>query len=230
MTQVLDTAHSVETPEGIGLDLHVAGPVARLLAFGVDLLIRTVAYIALGQILPAAGEFGFGIYLIGVFAMEWFYAVPFEVLWHGQTPGKRALKLRVLRENGVPVGWAQSLTRNLLRAADFLPFFYGFGLLSMLIDRRFRRLGDLAAGTIVVYGAPSAVSAALIEGDAAPPPRPLELDEQVAITGYAERLASFTPERAAELAEILAPILGGARDQAAVARVRAYAAWIGGGR
>ncbi|MGQ0658048.1 MAG: RDD family protein, partial [Chromatiales bacterium] len=99
----LDTAQAVETPEGVSLDLHVAGPVARLFAFALDLLIRTAAYVAMGQILPSAGEFGFGIYLIAVFAIEWFYAVPFEVLWCGQTPGKRALKIRVanLREASI---------------------------------------------------------------------------------------------------------------------------------
>ncbi len=95
-----------------------------------------------------------GSYLIGLFALLWFYPVYFEVRAHGQTPGKRFMGLRVLQENGTPVGWSASVLRNFLLVADFLPVLYLAALISMISDSSFRRLGDLAAGTLVVYADP----------------------------------------------------------------------------
>jgi uncharacterized RDD family membrane protein YckC len=223
----LDTAQSVETPEGISLGLHLAGPVARFYAFVIDLLIRAALYMVLGRVLAYAGGVGFGVYLLAIFLIEWLFAVPFEVLWHGQTPGKRVVKIRVLREDGVPVGWGESVTRNLLRAADFLPAFYGFGLLSMLVDRRFRRLGDIAAGTVVVYDAEAPRPQALqLPEPGWAPPRDLTVEEQRAVMGFAERYGSLTAERAIELAEILSAFIGGLRGERAVDRLRRLATWI----
>lgn len=90
-----------------------------------------------------------------LFLLEWFYPIIFEVYRQGQTPGKKVMAIKVLQDNGIPVGWPTSLIRNLLRAVDFLPMMYGFGVVSMLIARNFRRLGDLAAGTLVVYVEPT---------------------------------------------------------------------------
>jgi uncharacterized RDD family membrane protein YckC len=222
---MLDTAQHVETPEGISLELPVAGPVARFYAFWIDLLLRGAVYFALGQSLPQLGEFGVGLLLVSMFFIEWLYAVPFEVLWNGQTPGKRVVGLRVLMENGVPVGWGASVLRNLLRAVDFLPGLYGFGLISMLADRRFRRLGDMAAGTVVAYvpAAPDDAQVPLPE-TLWLPPRTLRVDEQRAVMGFAQRHASLTPARAIELAETLSGLLGGARGPEAVERLRQLAA------
>jgi uncharacterized RDD family membrane protein YckC len=221
---MLDTTLHVETPEGISLELPVAGPVARFYAFWIDLLLRGAVYLVLLQTLARVGDFGFGLFLVALFCIEWLYAVPFEIFWNGQTPGKRVVGLRVLQENGVPVGWGGSVLRNLLRAVDFLPALYGFGLISMLSDRRFRRLGDMAAGTVVVYVSRPPVADAVPMADVAwAPPRPLDVEEQRAVMAYAQRYASLTPARAVELAETLSGMLGGARGTAAVERLRQLA-------
>ena len=87
---------------------------------------------------------------IVVFALFWGYYIAFEVTTSGQTFGKLALGLRVIKEGGYPIGFADSAIRNLVRIVDFLPFFYGVGLICMLISKKWQRLGDLAAGTLVI--------------------------------------------------------------------------------
>jgi hypothetical protein len=82
--------------------------------------------------------------------LEWFYGCVFEGLWSGRTPGKWLVGLRVIKDGGYPISFFDALLRNLLRAADGLPVFYGAGLITMLATRRMQRLGDLLAGTIVV--------------------------------------------------------------------------------
>ena len=84
------------------------------------------------------------------FIFLWGYYIFFELAWNGQTPGKRWTKLRVLRTDGTPIGPTEVIIRNLLRLIDFLPFWYGIGIVSMFIQKESRRLGDLAAGTLVV--------------------------------------------------------------------------------
>ncbi len=115
-----------------------------------------------------------GIWLVALlllvnFLLLWGYYVAFELLWDGQTPGKRAIGLRVLRDSGHPLGFLDSLIRNLLRLVDFLPLYYGIGVLTMLIDARWRRLGDLAAGTIVVKERSDLRATDLLAGDYAAP-------------------------------------------------------------
>ena len=90
-------------------------------------------------------------FVIGAFLIYYAYFAMFEALWNGQTPGKRALGLRVVAGDGAPVGWLASFTRNLMRTVDMLPVGYGFGLASTLVDRWGRRLGDLVARTLVVH-------------------------------------------------------------------------------
>ena len=87
---------------------------------------------------------------IVIFAMFWGYYMVFEITTNGQSPGKLALGLRVIKEGGYPISFADSAIRNLVRLVDFLPFCYGAGLLVMLINKNWQRLGDLAAGTLVV--------------------------------------------------------------------------------
>ena len=90
------------------------------------------------------------VVVVGLFAIASGYFMLFEILWSGQTPGKRALGLRVIRESGYPIRPVDSVIRNLVRVLDWVPFFYGVGVLVMLFNGRSRRLGDFAAGTIVV--------------------------------------------------------------------------------
>jgi len=91
-----------------------------------------------------------GALLLLMFALEWGYFVASETLMSGRSVGKRALGLRVVTLDGLPVSFGSSMLRNLLRAADFLPSGYAVGLLTMTLDPRFRRLGDWAANTMVI--------------------------------------------------------------------------------
>jgi uncharacterized RDD family membrane protein YckC len=218
---MLDTAREVPTPEGIELSLRLAGPVSRALAWLIDLLLRMLAFGVLSVALGVMGKLGVALMLILWFGLEWLYPVGFEVWYGGATPGKRSLGLMVLQEDGTPVRLSASLTRNLLRAIDFFPFCYGVGLLVMLLNRDFKRLGDIAAGTVVVYREPATRHAAVPEAAPAAPPMPLTLEEQRTVLDFASRAGSLTQERAEELA-LLAPRLTGTTD-GATARVRLLA-------
>jgi uncharacterized RDD family membrane protein YckC len=227
---MLDTLRAIETPEGVTLDLRIAGPVVRFFAWTIDFMIRGAVYMVLAMTLPnLMGRFGLGILLIAIFMLEWFYPVLFEVFNRGATPGKRMMGITVLQDNGVPVGWSASVTRNLLRFADFLPVLYGFGVASMLINRDFKRLGDLAAGTIVVYR-PVPYKVGELSAEPPVPPRyPLTLEQQRAVIAFSERAATLTPERAIELANIVAPLTQ-ATDAPGMTRLFAIANWLVGKR
>jgi uncharacterized RDD family membrane protein YckC len=211
---MLDTTRPVETPEGIELSLRVAGPVVRALAWAIDFAIRSVLYIVLFFVfLVFLKEFGFGLWLIAIFVLEWFYPVLFEVYGRGATPGKRAMKIRVLHELGTPVNWSAAMIRNLLRAIDFLPFLYGFGLFSMLLNKDFKRIGDLAAGTLVVYDEQiyklSQPESFLPNEPPQALPTTLSSEQQQAIIKFAERAQQLQPPgRDIELANIVTPLTG----------------------
>lgn len=228
----IDTTRPFETPEGVSLSLRVAGPVVRACAFAIDAGIRGVLYLVLAYLLSMLGGLGWSLILIGWFVLEWLYPVLFEVR-RGSTPGKRAMGLQVVHDNGTPVAFSASMIRNIVRVVDFLPLLYGFGLAAMLTDRDFRRLGDLAAGTLVVYTDREAQSGALPDAptDAQPVPLPvtLDLDEQLKLLLYAERSASLSRERRIELAEILSGITG-RHGEDAVDGLCGHARWILEGR
>tara|TARA_A100001037_G_scaffold194418_1_gene173983 strand:+ start:446 stop:1135 length:690 start_codon:yes stop_codon:yes gene_type:complete len=229
LNHVLDTAYSIETPEGVNLTISIAGPVVRFLAWCIDFLIRTVIYILLIMVLPQFGEFGMGVFLLALFLAEWFYPVLFEVYNRGQTPGKRSMNIRVLNDTGLPVNWSTSLIRNLLRSVDFLPVLYGFGLVSMLLTSDFKRLGDLAAGTVVAYADPPKPEVELPEATPRPPSIALRLAEQRAVLDYAERAPMLSEARADELADIARPLTDCSGE---VGRRRLYeiANWLQGKR
>lgn len=197
---MLDTLRRVPTPEGIELTLRLAGPVPRAYAFLIDLMIRALMMLAVGQVLSLMGRAGVGAIAICYFLLEWFYPVAFEILWNGATPGKRAFDLMVVNDNGTPVSLGASITRNLLRAVDFLPFLWAFGLVSMLFSRDFKRLGDLAAGTVVVYRDKVRTRGALPDVPARAPAYNLSLAERRAVLNFAERYSLLTEERADEVA------------------------------
>jgi uncharacterized RDD family membrane protein YckC len=229
---VLDTTRRVATPEGIELTLHLAGPVPRALAWAIDLLLRAAVLLLAMLAVAPLGRAGSGLILLAAFFVEWLLPAFFEALWNGQTPGKRALGLRVLNDDGTPLRWPAALTRNLLRAADFLPFFYGVGLVTMLANRDFKRLGDLAAATVVVYEPEKRAARRIAEAPPVAPPIALALDEQRALLDLAERSGSLTPERLEELAELPAPLVG-PRDgeragRSAAARLLGMANYLAG--
>jgi uncharacterized RDD family membrane protein YckC len=225
---MLDTTRRVATPEGIELTLHLAGPVPRAMAWAIDLVIRDAILLAFTTGALQLGQAGWGVVLLAAFFVEWLLPAWFEAVWRGQTPGKRAMGLAVLNDDGTPVRWPGALTRNLLRAVDFLPFFYGIGLLAMLANRDFKRLGDLAAGTVVVYQAPSAVQGDIPQSAALAPPVPLNLEEQRAVLDLAERSATLTRERLEELAELPKPLIGALHGERAAARLLGMANYLAG--
>jgi uncharacterized RDD family membrane protein YckC len=227
---MLDTARDVPTPEGIELSLRLAGPTARALAWLIDLVVRVAAIAVLGTLLGVLGKFGAGLMLIIWFALEWFYPTVFEVWFAGATPGKRSLGLVVLHDDGTPVRLPASFTRNLLRAVDFMPVLYGFGLMSMLMSRDFKRLGDIAAGTVVVYREAATQHAGVPHAPPVPPPLALPLSEQRAILDLATRSSSLTAERAEELAALVPHLTAGRREAAALQRLIAIANYLIGRR
>ena len=215
----LDTTTDVETPEHIRFRYRAAGPARRAVAYLVDLLVRGAAGFILILLLSIAGlSFGAhasqGLVLIGIFALEWCYYVLFESLWGGRTLGKRVTNLRVVKEGGYPITFLDSVLRNLLRAADFLPAGYALGMLVLARDERFRRLGDRVAGTLVVVEETTRVSTRL---EISPPPTPEELEriparpsldaqDLEALELFLRRKPALTDARADELAQMVAPV------------------------
>jgi uncharacterized RDD family membrane protein YckC len=172
----LDNTVEVETPEHVHFRYRVAGPVRRMCAYLLDLLIRGVVLLVVSLILMVAmsgSQAVGGVVLVLAFVLEWGYYVLFETIAGGRTIGKRALSLRVVKEGGYPIGFIDSVLRNLLRGADILPFFYVVGLFAMAGDSRFRRIGDRVAGTLVVVEEKSRAAAPLT---ILPPPTPAELE------------------------------------------------------
>lgn len=157
----MDERYYVETPEVVTIAYDVAGVGSRCLAATVDTVLIALLQAALGalvfafaSLVPSAGdtlsELIFALWSILAFVLLWGYYLLFELLWSGQSPGKRLIGLRVIREGGRPLDFSASALRNLIRIVDFLPFGYGLGVLTIFADPRARRLGDLAAGTLVV--------------------------------------------------------------------------------
>ena len=206
-TARFDTVLTIETPELVDLQLRLAGPVVRSFAFGIDGAIRLVLYALLSNFLITFDGFGLGLFLICVFAAEWVYPVLFEVFMGGATPGKRLFDLRVVNDDGTPVTWTPSIIRNLLRFADFMPMLWGFGLTSMLLHSQFKRLGDIAAGTVVTYATQTQRDVRRPDGEPIFTTVPLTLEEQRAVVEFAERSAHLGSERAYELASAALPLL-----------------------
>ena len=149
---------SIETPEQIDISFQKAGIGSRFYAALIDTLllglILFIGYYVNRNFITELGDvLGNWLGALGgiiVFVLFWGYYMVYEVTTNGQSLGKRALGLRVIKGGGYPIGFADSAVRNLVRVVDFLPFFYGAGLLAMLITKDWQRLGDLAAGTLVV--------------------------------------------------------------------------------
>ena len=229
----LDTQRHAETPEGIALALRPAGLVARGQAWLIDLLIRGGIFLVALVVGGMTGGLGSAFLLVSYFLLEWIYPIAFELGRHGATPGKRAMGLQVVMDSGLPVTPGASVVRNLLRAADFLPFLYGAGATALLLRGDFKRLGDLAGGTLVVYSHPAGLHGAIPEASPRAPARPLTQREQIAIVAWAGRAQRLTPERLEELARIAAPAVLAPEDrepQSAAAALLGAAHWLLGHR
>jgi len=229
---VLDSVVAAETPEGILLEMRPAGLSARFCAFVIDWLIRIAILYAAAFAAGIFGGVGVAFWLIFAFALEWFYPVFFELGKSGATPGKRAMDLKVVMDNGLPITPAASITRNLLRAADFFPLFYGAAIVSMLLRPDGKRLGDLAAATLVVHQPRPAPKATLDMVTPVAPAFLLTPRDQAAVISLAARAPSLTVERLDELAALARPVQG---DEARPAqdvtrRVLGVAQWLLGRR
>jgi uncharacterized RDD family membrane protein YckC len=222
---LLDTRYQVETPEGIDLYAQLAGPAPRIVAYLIDVIIRGVALFMLYQILPAAGRGGVGILWMLTFLLEWFYPVLFEVYSNGQTPGKKAVRLVVVNDDLTPISWNTSIIRNLLRAADFFPFAYCLGIVSMILSRNFQRLGDIAAGALVIHQEEEMNHVSLPNVPPRTPPVALSVEDQIAIIGFAQRHEQLTPSRQRELAAIVQDVMRGDR-QHAVEHLQGVGCWL----
>ena len=145
-----DERLAIATPEGVEVELTLAGIGSRFIAGGIDLAIQLAVIISLALITQPAGGAGIAIFTSAAFAMIFFYDVLFEVLGRGRTPGKRVNGLRVVRAGGRPITFSRSAVRNILRLIDILPGFYAVGMTAIFITRENQRIGDLAAGSHVL--------------------------------------------------------------------------------
>jgi uncharacterized RDD family membrane protein YckC len=221
----IDTIVSIETPEHIVFQHRVAGPARRAMAHLIDLVLCYGAVLVVGivifmTVLGAASvgaafddalKTGVGAILVVLFIAQWIWFLLWEGL-RGDTPGKRAHGLRVVTTNGRPIGFSHAALRNVLRAADLLPTAYLVGVVTMSISRRFQRVGDLVAGTVVV----SAETRARREVRTVlwPPPYPHELaalppdvvldaEERAALELFLRRMGTLGAAREQELAAMI---------------------------
>lgn len=157
----MEDYYHLETPENVELSYTPAGLGSRFLAAAIDTIILVLLMLVLVVIavvlFSATDRFGragtnliIALVLLGLFAAFFGYYTFWEMLWNGQSPGKRVVGLRVIRDDGLPLNFSASMIRNLIRFFDLLPGSYGLGILTMLFNKRWKRLGDLAAGTLVV--------------------------------------------------------------------------------
>ncbi len=229
----LDTLQAVELAEGVEIRLRIAGPLPRAGAYLVDFLIR-VMLLVIGALLSwfagwaLGGKVAGGLILLAWFLLDWLYPVVFEAGRRGATPGKRLMGLRVVQTSGSPVTVGQAVVRNFLRFIDGMPLFtYAFGMASCLASKRFQRLGDLAAGTVVVYVGvpPPRLIGDLPLVDALPLPLSLTADESRAVALFQERAGLWPPGRRAEIAN-QASALTGAMGEEGVIRLLGMARWV----
>jgi len=152
---------SIDTPELVAIEMPLAGIGSRFIALLVDYIIWAAGFLVLALataiFLPAIHAFSHlseqwatAIAVFITFLINWGYFTLFEAFWNGRTPGKRVAKIRVIQRSGRAIGLFESMARNLVRYVDQLPFFYAVGVITMFVTRQHQRLGDLAAGTLVV--------------------------------------------------------------------------------
>lgn len=224
----LDTRLSLKKPERPEIELRCAGPFVRALALVLDEFTRWILLAFAASALGSLGALTLANVFLTVGVVYWGYGVAFEVFAGGQTPGKRMLHIVVVNGDGTAIRLGASLIRNLLLIVDILPLFYLFGLLTMLVSRHFRRVGDLLAGTLVVYREPAPSTRMSGAASTAVSLR-LDAAEQRVVLAFDERTSRMSAERARELANLLAPVLG-CRDDEAVAQMRRLASALRGDR
>jgi uncharacterized RDD family membrane protein YckC len=216
---------AIATPEGVEVELTLAGIGSRFIAGAIDFTIQLLVIVALALILQPAGDAGVAIFSSATFAIIFFYDVLFEVLGRGKTPGKRWTGLRVVRSGGRPITFVRSALRNILRIVDILPALYAIGMITIFATPRNQRLGDLAAGSLVVRdrrgGRSEAVAPAALEpvdlGEAATwDVSAVPADDVATVRAFLERRRQLEAQASREIAEELArrlrPRVGGAHE------------------
>jgi uncharacterized RDD family membrane protein YckC len=233
-----DDRVTIPTPEGVDLDIVLAGLGSRFAATLLDLTIQVGAIFALAMALGVGADNGYvvSLFLVLAFLVVFAYDIVFETWNNGRTIGKLAAGIRVVRSSGQPVHFMGSTVRNLLRVVDFLPFFYTIGMISIIVTGRNQRLGDLAASTYVIrerrsaagasprtavgvaasgWAPPAATDAAYLRWDVSL----VTADEVATVRRFLERRASLEPHARAQLGWDLASRLrakvAGVDDQAA---------------
>src|SRR5712691_10824785 len=213
--------YSVLTPERVSLQYDIAGIGSRGAAAIVDTVIQFVSVTVLAFGAFAAGVVGalFGIsgsalgsLMLGLFALTVFivmagYYMLFEIVWNGQTPGKRLLGVRVMRENGYPIRPVDSVIRNLVRIVDWLPGMYGVGVLTKLLNKRSKRLGDFASGTIVVREGARGAAAAMLPTVSTSRGYALSNSDATLVRDFLSRRTTMNTGARAQLARRLATTL-----------------------
>jgi uncharacterized RDD family membrane protein YckC len=220
---VFEDRLTIDTPEGVPLELTLAGVGSRFASALLDYLIQTVILVALALVLsygagfdPGTSALAAAVWAVGFFAVFWGYDVGFEVLNSGRTPGKVLNGLRVVRESGAPVTFATSAVRNVLRIVDIIPGNYLVGMTSILVTKRNQRLGDLAAGTLVVREARKLPEVLISPSVQTPAWDTSAIDQQEldAVAAFLARRGELAAgariQIAAELAGRLRPKVGGA--------------------
>jgi uncharacterized RDD family membrane protein YckC len=158
---------TIETPEQTALDFQVAGIGSRFIALALDTLLQTAAALVVGigggfaiagasRYWASSSMWGVALLVLFFFLLYFGYFALFEVLWNGQTPGKRWTKIRVIKDSGRPLTPAESIGRNLMRIVDWMPTLYAVGIVSAILTKENKRLGDLLAGSLVVRESPLA--------------------------------------------------------------------------
>ncbi len=200
---------TIDTPEQIALELPLAEVGSRSLALAIDTIIQAAVFVALlltgSGVFPAIERLGASavwwvpaLLLLAVFVLFYGYFLLFEALDHGRTPGKRLVGLRVIADDGRPMAVQQAVVRNLVRIVDSLPGGYGIGIVAALLSPRAQRLGDMAAGTVVVREPRMSVV-----DTAATPPQPraarlgasrLEADEIRVVETFLQRRDGMDPD------------------------------------
>lgn len=231
----MDRNVTVRTPESIAFEYDLAGLGSRFLAVFIDTLIQVVLLLlliwgifALAKDAPAGAEaralshsaayhfgesMGVAAFIFVLFMIFYGYFILFETFWNGQTPGKKLLGIRVVRDGGFPLDFGSSSVRNLVRIGEQLAGFYFISAISTLLSRENKRIGDFAAGTIVVRESRVAPlrswQEALTAADAARSSAYLTDDERTTVAAFLARRASMAPANrrtiAAQLAAQLRP-------------------------
>jgi uncharacterized RDD family membrane protein YckC len=202
---------TIQTPEQTSLEFPLAGIGSRFLALAIDYLLQAAGYWVLAMIAIAvfsmatfaqrAGLWGVAALVFVVFAVQFGYFAIFETVWNGQTPGKRWTHLRVIKDSGRPISAYDAILRNLLRIVDMLPTLYATGLIAMLISSENKRVGDYAAGTVVVHEKPLegldglwARSAARVEVVPVAQGAQMNAEELRLVETFLDRRESLAPE------------------------------------